>query len=128
MSLKNIFHTDKAPKPKGPYSQAVIHNGLLYLSGQIPLDPETRVLVKGGIEEETRAVLNSMKIIIEEAGAQLRNVLKVTCYLADLDEFAKFNAVYVEFFSQDPPARTTIQADKLPLGARVEIDAITALP
>jgi 2-iminobutanoate/2-iminopropanoate deaminase len=128
MSLKNIFHTDKAPKPKGPYSQAVIHNGLLYLSGQIPLDPETRVLVKGGIEEETRAVLNSMKIIIEEAGAQLRNVLKVTCYLADLDEFAKFNAVYAEFFSQDPPARTTIQADKLPLGARVEIDAITALP
>jgi 2-iminobutanoate/2-iminopropanoate deaminase len=127
MQSRNIFHTDKAPKPKGPYSQAVIHNGLLYLSGQIPIDPETGILVKGGIEQETKTVLNNIRIIIEEAGAQMKDVLKVNCYLANLDDFESFNMAYKEFFSEDPPARTTFQVARLPLGVRIEIDAIAAL-
>jgi len=125
---KKIFYTDKAPKPKGPYSQAVIHNGLLYLSGQIPVDPATGQLVRGTVEEETGAVLNNIRIIAEEAGAGIEDVIKVTCYLADMDDFARFNEVYTKFFHDNPPARTTIQAGKLPLDVQIEIDAIVALP
>jgi 2-iminobutanoate/2-iminopropanoate deaminase len=125
---KKIFYTDKAPKPKGPYSQAIIHNGLLYLSGQIPVDPATGQLVRGTVEEETGAVLNNIRIIAGEAGAGLEDVLKVTCYLSDMDDFARFNDVYRKFFQDDPPARTTIQAGKLPLDVQIEIDAIVALP
>ncbi len=128
MAEKKIFYTDKAPKPKGPYSQAIIHNGLLYLSGQIPVDPATGQLVRGTVEEETGAVLNNIRIIAGEAGAGLEDVLKVTCYLSDMDDFARFNDVYRKFFQDDPPARTTIQAGKLPLDVQIEIDAIVALP
>jgi 2-iminobutanoate/2-iminopropanoate deaminase len=128
MTDKKIFYSDKAPKPKGPYSQAVIHNGLLYISGQIPLDPETGLIIRGGIEEEAQTVLNNIKIIVEEAGAQMKDVLKVTCYLADLDDFESFNNVYKEYFREDPPARTTFQAGRLPSGVQIEIDTIVALP
>lgn len=127
MAGKEIFHTDKAPEPKGPYSQAVIHNGVMYLSGQIPLDPEG-VLVRGTIEEETAAVLENIKLIAEEAGAGLEYVLKVTCYLADMEDFKRFNDVYRNYFPENPPARTTIQAGKLPLDVQVEIAAVVALP
>jgi len=127
MADKKIFSSDKTPKPKGPYSQAVIHNGLLYISGQIPIDAETGLMVRGTIEEETDAVLNNIKIIVEEAGARMEDVLKVTCYLSDLDDFERFNNVYKEYFKHDPPARTTIQAGKLPLDVQVEIDAIVAI-
>jgi 2-iminobutanoate/2-iminopropanoate deaminase len=125
---KKLFYSDKAPKPKGPYSQAVIHDGLLYLSGQIPVDTETGQLVRGTIEEETGAVLNNVRIIAEEAGAGLADVVKVTCYLADMDDFARFNDVYAKYFPEDPPARTTIQAGRLPLDVQVEVDAVVALP
>jgi 2-iminobutanoate/2-iminopropanoate deaminase len=125
---KKIFYTDKAPKPRGPYSQAVIHNGLLYLSGQIPLDPATGQLIRGTIEEETEAVLNNIRIIAEEAGAEIGDVIKLTCYLSDMNDFARFNDVYKNFFQDNPPARTTIQAGKLPLDVQIEIDAIVALP
>jgi 2-iminobutanoate/2-iminopropanoate deaminase len=125
---KKIFYTDRAPKPKGPYSQAVIHDGLLYLSGQIPVDPDTGQLVRGTVEEETGAVLNNIRIIAEEAGAELGDVIKVTCYLADMDDFARFNDVYKKYFPENPPARTTIQAGRLPLDVQVELDAIIALP
>ncbi|RJQ23172.1 MAG: RidA family protein [Nitrospiraceae bacterium] len=128
MTGKKIFYTDKAPKPKGPYSQAVIHNGLLYLSGQIPVDTDTGQLVRGAIEEETEAVLNNIRIISEEAGTGLENVVKVTCYLADMEDFARFNDVYKKYFPENPPARTTIQTGKLPLDVQIEIDAIVALP
>lgn len=128
MADKKIFCTDKAPRPKGPYSQAVIHNELLYISGQIPLNPETGLIIRGTIEEETDAVLNNTKIIIEEAGASMEDVLKVTCYLADLDDFERFNSLYKRYFLQNPPARTTLQAGKLPFDVQVEIDAIVALP
>jgi len=127
MAGKEIFYTGKAPEPKGPYSQAVIHNGVMYLSGQIPLNSEG-VLVRGTIEEETAAVLENIKIIVEEAGAGLEDVLKVTCYLADMEDFKRFNDVYKNYFPENPPARATIQAGKLPLDVQVEIDAFVALP
>lgn len=127
MSEKKIFCPNKAPKPKGPYSQAVIHNGLLYISGQVPVDPETGIIVRGTIEEETKVVLNNIKALVESAGASMKDVLKVTCYLADIDDFRRFNDVYKEYFKDEPPARTTIQAGKLPLDVQVEIDAIVAL-
>lgn len=128
MANKKIFCSDKAPKPKGPYSQAVIHNGLLYLSGQIPIDPSSGSLVRASIEEETEIVINNIKIIVEEAGGSLENILKTTCYLADMEEFARFNSVYEKHFVKDPPARTTFQAGKLPLDVQIEMDAIVALP
>jgi 2-iminobutanoate/2-iminopropanoate deaminase len=125
---KKIFYTDKAPKPKGPYSQAVIHNGLLFLSGQIPVDPSTGQLVRGTVEEETEAALNNIMIIAEEAGATMKDVLKVTCYLADMEDFSRVNEVYKKYFHYDPPARSTVQAARLPLDVQIEIDAIVALP
>jgi len=127
MSEKKIFYSDKAPEPKGPYSQAVIHNGLLYISGQVPINPETGIIVRGTIEDETKVVLNNIKALVESAGASMKDVLKVTCYLADIDDFRRFNDVYKEYFKDEPPARTTIQAGKLPLDVQVEIDAIVAI-
>lgn len=127
MSEKKVFCSDKAPKPKGPYSQAVIHNGLLYISGQIPVNPETGIIVRGTIEEEAEIVLNNIKAIIEDAGAGMKDVLKVTCYLADMDDFERFNNVYKEYFREEPPARTTIEAKRLPLDVQVEIDAVVSL-
>lgn len=128
MAEKKLFYTPKAPKPKGPYSQAVIHNGLLYVSGQVPVDLETGLIVRSTIEEETKTVLNNIKIIVEEAGARMEDVLKVTCYLADMDDFARFNNVYREYFEKEPPARTALQAGRLPMDVQVEIDAVVALP
>lgn len=127
MKNKKVFCSNKAPKPKGPYSQAVICNGLLYISGQVPIDPETSLIIRSTIEKETDIVLNNIKGIVEDAGASMEDVLKVTCYLADMDDFERFNNVYKEFFKENPPARTTIQAGKLPLDVQVEIDAIVAL-
>ncbi|MDY6964465.1 MAG: RidA family protein [Halobacteriota archaeon] len=124
---KEVFFTKKAPQPKGAYSQAVIHNGLLYISGQVPIDPITGDIFKGTIEEETRLVLENIKAIVEGAGSEMGDVLNVTCYLADIDEFKGFNRVYGEYFEKKPPARTTIQAGKLPLGVKIEIDAIAAI-
>ena len=127
MADKQIFFSEKAPKPKGPYSQAVIHNGLLYLSGQVPVDTVTGLMVRGTLEEETETVLNNLKIIAEEAGAGMEDVLKVSCYLADIKDYAMFNNVYQKFFIENPPARTVIQAGKLPMDVQIEIDAIVAL-
>ena len=127
MGDKQIFFSERAPKPKGPYSQAVIHNGLLYLSGQLPVDTITGLMVRGTLEEETETVLHNIKIIAEEAGAGMEDVLKVSCYLADIDNFAMFNNVYQQYFIEKPPARTVIQAGKLPMDVQIEIDAIVAL-
>ena len=128
MANKKIFYSDKAPKPKGPYSQAVIHNGLLYISGQLPIDPSSGSLVRASIEEETEIVINNIKIIVEEAGGSMDGIIKTTCYLADMEDFARFNSVYEKHFIKDPPARTTFQAGRLPLDVQVEMDAIVALP
>ncbi|MBI4687284.1 MAG: hypothetical protein HY756_05830 [Nitrospirae bacterium] len=128
MSKKKIFTSENAPKPKGPYSQAVIHQGLLYLSGQIPIDPKTNTLLRGSIEEEAKLVLDNMKAIITDAGAGMQDALKVTCYLSDMEDFGRFNEVYKEYFTENPPVRTTIQAGRLPLDVQIEMDAIVALP
>ena len=127
MLKRQVFHTDKAPQPKGPYSQAIIHDGLLYVSGQAPIDPVTNNIIRGTIEEEAIATLNNLKTIIEDAGYTLEGVLKVTCYLGNMDDFDRFNKVYGEYFPNMPPARTTIQAGRLPLDIKVEIDAIVGL-
>ena len=128
MTDKKIFLTNKAPKTVGPYSQAVIHNGLMYVSGQIPSDPQTGELVRGTIEDETEAVLNNLRSIVEEAGATMEDVLRVSCYLADMEDFPRFNAIYAKYFTANPPARSTFQAARLPLDVQVEVDAIVALP
>lgn len=128
MANKRIFRSQRAPQAKGPYSQGVTHRGLLYVSGQLPVDPETGTPVRASIEEETSITLNNLKLIVEDAGSTMDDVLKVTCYLADIEDFPRFNEAYAKYFPQFPPARTTIQAGKLPLDVQIEIDAIVALP
>ena len=117
----------EAPAPVGAYAQAVVHGGVAYLSGQVPLDPATGELVPGGIEAQTRRVLANLAAVLEAAGASWRSVLRVTVYLADIGDFAAFNAVYAETLGDARPARSTFQVAALPLGARIEIDAIAAV-
>jgi 2-iminobutanoate/2-iminopropanoate deaminase len=121
---KQTFMTDKAAVTGGPYSQAIIHNGLIYLSGQGAVDPVTNELRLGTIEEEAELALTNVKIILEEAGSSLENVLRVMVYLLKMDEYGRFNEVYRRYFPENPPARTCIQAAELPFGTRVEIDLI----
>jgi 2-iminobutanoate/2-iminopropanoate deaminase len=114
-----------APDPVGPYSQAVTDGNLLFASGQIPIDPSTGAIVPGEIEDETRQVIANLGAVLEAGGSSLAQVLKATVYVTDLSLFARINAVYAEHFTGDPPpARATVQVAALPLGARVEIDAI----
>jgi 2-iminobutanoate/2-iminopropanoate deaminase len=124
---KLVFHTSKAPQPKGPYSQGVIHNDILYVSGQGPVEANTGSITRGTIKEEARITLENIKTIVEESGYNMSGVLKVTCYLSNMDDFADFNQVYSEYFPEVPPARTTIQAGRLPMDIKVEIDAIVGL-
>ncbi len=120
--------TDRAPAPVGPYSQAVTHGGLLYASGQIPLDPATGKIVEGEIEEQTRRVIANLAAVLEAGGSDLRRVLKATVYLTDLSLFPRVNAIYAEAFTGDPaPARATVQVAALPLGVGVEIDAVAVI-
>lgn len=126
--MKQIISTDNAPKAIGPYSQAVAWNGIVYLSGQIPLDPATGQLVDGGITEQTVRVLENLKAVLEAAGSDLAHVLKTTVYLQDLGEFGAMNEVYGKYFAQDPPARATVEAARLPRDVRVEIECVAAIP
>ncbi len=122
--MKEI-RTRTAPAPFGPYSQAVRHAGLLFLSGQIPLDPKTNALVEGDIEVQTEQVLANLSAVLEAGGSSLQRVLRTTVYLVDLDLFPRVNAIYSRHFTgAPPPARATVQVAALPLGAQVEIDAI----
>ena len=117
--------SDAAPDPVGPYSQALVHGGLLFASGQIPLDPSTGELVGGDIEAQTEQVLSNLAAVLEAAGASFDDVLRTTVYLVDLAMFPRVNAVYASRFTREPqPARATVQVAALPLGAQVEIDAI----
>ncbi len=124
---KQTFVTDKAAVTGGPYSQAIIHNGLIYLSGQGAVDPVTNELRLGTIEEEAELALTNAKIILEEAGSSLENVLRVMVYLLKMDEYGRFNEVYRRYFPENPPARTCIQAGELPFATRVEIDLIASV-
>jgi len=127
MQDRRSISTADAPAAIGPYSQAIVHGSLVYCSGQIALDPATQALVSGGIEAETRRVLQNLAGVLAAAGSGIERVLKTTVYLQRIDDFPKMNAVYGTFFTQDPPARATIEAGKLPRGAVVEIDCIAAL-
>ena len=122
MSKKIVF-TEKAPKPIGPYSQAVITGNLVFISGQIPIDPKTSKVIKGGIEEQTIQVLENLKTILESIKLKLINMVKVSIFLSDLNLFQSFNKVYSKYFEANPPARTTVQAGLLD-GVLIELDAI----
>ena len=125
---KKIVQTDKAPKAIGPYSQAIRLEGLVFSAGQIGLDPSTGELVPGGVEAQTRQVLTNLKNVLAAAGSDLNFVVKTTVFLKDMNDFPKMNAVYAEFFPENPPARSTVAVSALPKGALVEIEAVALLP
>lgn len=125
MTKKHVS-TSQAPPPIGPYSQGVIAGGLLFLSGQIPLDPATGELVTGDIEAQTERVLENLMAVLREAKLGADSVVKTTVYLMDMAEFPRMNAVYGRYFGKEPPARSTVQVAGLPRGVKVEIDVIAA--
>lgn len=124
--MKKIINTDKAPKAIGPYSQAVEANGILFISGQVPIDPATGKLVEGGIKEQTEQVMKNIGAILEAAGLNYSNVLKSTCLLSDMDNFTAMNEIYGRYYSTDMPARAAYGVVRLPLGALIEIETIAA--
>jgi len=125
--MKTIVSTERAPKAIGPYSQAVIFNGWVFLSGQIPLDPSTNQIVEGGIAEQTERVLENLRNVLEAAGSSLERVVKTTVYLKDMGEFAPMNEIYGRYFTSNPPARATVEAARLPRDVAVEIDCIASV-
>lgn len=122
--MKKIISTANAPAAIGPYSQAVQFGNLLFVSGQIALDPKTGQLVEGGIEAQSRQVLENLKAIIEGAGLTLQNVLKCSCFLNNMENFVKFNSIYDGYFKESLPARETVEVARLPKDVLVEISAI----
>ena len=125
--MKKIVVSEKAPKAIGPYSVAVQTGQLVFTAGQIGLDPKTMEIVSGGVEAETRQVLTNLKNVLEDAGSSLGDVVKTTVFLKDMGDFAKMNAIYGEFFTQNPPARSTVAVAGLPKGCNVEIEAVATL-
>jgi 2-iminobutanoate/2-iminopropanoate deaminase len=122
--MKDRVQTDSAPKAIGPYSQAIKANGLVFASGQIPLDPASMQIVEGGIREQTERVMNNLSAVLKAAGSSFDRVVKTTVFLADLADFAEMNETYGRFFGEAPPARSTVQVSRLPRDVRVEIDLI----
>jgi len=116
-----VVSTEKAPKAIGPYSQAIRYGDMLFVSGMIPIDPKTNELSKGDIEVQATLVLDNIKAVVEAAGFSMKNVLKAEVFMKDLKDFAKYNAIYVKYFPQDPPARVTVQAAALPRDVLIEI-------
>ena len=121
---KKIIQTDKAPGAIGPYSQAVRTENMVYTAGQIGLDPATMEIVSGGVEAETRQVLTNLKQVLEAANSGLNYVVKTTVFLRDMADFPKMNAIYSEFFPENPPARSAVEVAALPKGVAVEIEAV----
>lgn len=121
---KKIVSTEKAPKAIGPYSQAILIEKLVFTAGQVGLDPASMELVEGGVEAQTRQVLTNLKHVLESADSGLNYVVKTTVFLQDMGDFAKMNAIYAEFFPENPPARSTVQVAGLPKGALVEIECV----
>jgi 2-iminobutanoate/2-iminopropanoate deaminase len=124
---REIITTDQAPAAVGPYSQAVRVADFVFTAGQIPLDPATGQIVEGGIEVQTRQALTNVSAVLQAAGTSLANVVKTTVFLADIGEFQAMNGVYAGFFGDAPPARSAVQVAALPLGARIEIEAVAIL-
>jgi 2-iminobutanoate/2-iminopropanoate deaminase len=124
---KNIITSEAAPQAIGPYSQAVRAGDFLFLSGQVAMDPQSGQIVAGDVKVQTQRVLQNIQAVLEAAGADLGQVVKCTVFLADMDDFAAMNEVYGKFFSQDPPARATVEVSRLPKRADVEIEALAFL-
>jgi 2-iminobutanoate/2-iminopropanoate deaminase len=122
--MKEVISTDKAPAAIGPYSQAIKINGMLFVSGQIPLNPKTGEIVEGGIEAQTVQVLENLKAILTAAGHSLEDVAKTTVYLTNIQDFATVNGIYAKYFQKECPARVCIEVSNLPKGALIEIDVI----
>jgi 2-iminobutanoate/2-iminopropanoate deaminase len=122
--MKERVETDSAPKAIGPYSQAIRSGGLIFASGQIPLDPQSGQIVEGDIAVQTERVLSNLKAVLEAAGSSLERIVKTTVFLADLNDFGGMNETYARFFPGVPPARSTVEVARLPRDARIEIDAI----
>jgi len=127
MSRIQTVHTDDAPAAIGPYSQAVVHAGVVYTAGQIPLDPRTGEMVGGDVQAQTRRVFDNLRAVLEAAGASLGSVLKTTVFLRDMNDFAAMNEVYAEAFGEHRPARSAVQAARLPRDASVEIEAVAVV-
>ena len=125
--MRKVISTERAPGAVGPYSQAIVSGGFVWVSGQIALEPATGQMVQGEIEDETRQVLANLRAVLDAAGSSLDRVVRATVYLTDLSDFDRVNAVYAESFGEQPPARVCIEACGLPKGARVEIDAIAEI-
>ena len=124
--MKKIVSTPKAPSAIGPYNQATTFDKLVFTSGQIALNPETMEIVAGGVQEQTKQVMENLKAVLEEAGSSYENVLKTTCYLSDMDNFVAFNEVYGQYFkSETAPARSTVAVKTLPKNVLVEVDVIS---
>ena len=122
--MKEVITAEKGPKTIGPYSQAIRANGFIFTAGQVALDPATSQMAQGGIAAETVRVLENLKAVVEAAGSSLAHAVKVTVYLKDMNDFAAMNEVYARYFPNNPPARSTIEAVRLPRDARVEMDMI----
>ena len=125
---KVIVETGEAPEAIGPYSQAVGYNGLLFLSGQVAIDPDTGEMVDGGIERQVTQVMANLSSVLEAAGVNFSHVIRTTIYLADMDDFETVNEIYGRFFDTNPPARATVAVEELPKDAEVEFDLIAARP
>ena len=125
---KQVIVTEDAPKPIGPYSAGIRAGNFIFTAGQVGIDPQTGQMVSGGIEEQTRRVLTNVKNILAAAGTSMDQVVKTTVFMADMNEFAKMNAIYAEFFPSNPPARSTFGVAALPMNARVEIEVVALLP
>lgn len=121
---KSVISTTSAPAAVGPYSQAIVANGFVFCSGQIPLDPDSGELVTGSIADQTNRCMDNLKAVLEEAGSALEQIVKVTVYLADISDYGDFNAAYEAFVGDRPPARAAFAVKDLPKGARIEIECI----
>jgi 2-iminobutanoate/2-iminopropanoate deaminase len=126
--MREIIATERAPRAIGPYSQAVRAQGLVFVSGQIALDPATGAVTEGGVVEQTERVLENIKAILEAAGSSLEKVLRTTVYLQSMSDFKAMNEVYARYFPKDPPARSTVEVSRLPRDVRIEIDVIALAP
>lgn len=125
--MKKVISTKKAPAAIGPYSQGVMVNNFLFISGQLPMDPETMEMVTGDIQQQTKQSLENIKAILEEAGLNFNNVIKTTVFIKDMDDFAKINEIYGNYFNENKPARACVEVARLPKDAGVEIEAIAVV-
>jgi 2-iminobutanoate/2-iminopropanoate deaminase len=124
MPTRTVVQAESAPKAIGPYSQAIVANGFVFCSGQIPLDPASGNIVEGGVEAQTHQVLKNLSAVLQAAGSDLKHVVKTTVYLQSMNDFAAMNGVFGTYFTENPPGRATVEVAKLPRGALVEIEAI----